>query len=105
MPLVECSTCLVQGNIPAHGAYIKPPVTEYKSKPEAASPDQVVTDEKLEAWLAEGADLTQELSNAVLANAPDAHQVAGQARAPTSTPSIRKAMRRCIPRRANAIPS
>ena len=70
MPLVECSTCLVQGNIPAHGAYIKPPVTEYKSKPEAASPDQVVTDEKLETWLAEGADLTQELSNAVLANAP-----------------------------------
>lgn len=70
VPLVECSTCLVQGNIPAHGAYIKPPVTEYKSKPEAASPDQVVTDEKLEAWLAEVADLTQELSNAVLANAP-----------------------------------
>ncbi len=45
--------------------------TEYKSKPEAASPDQVVTDEKLEAWLAEGADLTQELSNAVLASSQE----------------------------------
>ena len=26
VPLVECSTCLVQGNLPSHGAYIKPPV-------------------------------------------------------------------------------
>jgi quinoprotein dehydrogenase-associated probable ABC transporter substrate-binding protein len=68
VPLVQCSTCLVQGNLPAHGAYIKPASLEYKAKPEAASPDQVVTEQKLEAWLAEGADLTQELSNAVLAS-------------------------------------
>jgi ankyrin repeat protein len=32
-----------------------------------ASPDQKVTKERLEAWLKEGADLNQELSNAVLA--------------------------------------
>ncbi len=68
VPLVECSTCLVQGNLPSHGAYTKPTVTEYKSKPEAASPDQVVTEQRLESWLQEGADLTQELSNAVLAS-------------------------------------
>jgi quinoprotein dehydrogenase-associated probable ABC transporter substrate-binding protein len=68
VPLVQCSTCLVQGNLPAHGAYIKPASLEYKAKPGAASPDQVVTEQKLEAWLAEGADLTQELSNAVLAS-------------------------------------
>ena len=68
VPLVQCSTCLVQGNLPAHGAYLKPASLEYKAKPEAASPDQVVTEQKLEAWLAEGADLTQELSNAVLAS-------------------------------------
>ena len=68
VPLVQCSTCLVQGNLPAHGAYIKPASTEYKAKPEAASPDQVVTEQRLEAWLAEGADLNQELSNAVLAS-------------------------------------
>ena len=67
VPLVQCSTCLVQGNLPSHGAYIRPSTAEYKAKPEAASPDQVVTEQKLEAWLAEGADLTQELSNAVLA--------------------------------------
>jgi quinoprotein dehydrogenase-associated probable ABC transporter substrate-binding protein len=71
VPLVQCSTCLVQGDLPSHGAYTKPPVTEYKSKPEAASPDQVVTNEKLEAWLAQGADLTQELSNAVLASSQE----------------------------------
>ncbi|MTD94131.1 quinoprotein dehydrogenase-associated putative ABC transporter substrate-binding protein [Hyphomicrobium sp. xq] len=68
VPLVQCSTCLVQGNLPSHGAYIKPASLEYKAKPESASPDQVVTEQKLEAWLAEGADLTQELSNAVLAS-------------------------------------
>lgn len=68
VPLVQCSTCLVQGNLPAHGAYIKPASLEYKAKPESASPDQVVTEQNLEAWLAEGADLTQELSNAVLAS-------------------------------------
>lgn len=67
VPLVECSTCLVQGNLPSHGAYIKQAVTDFKAHPELASPDQIVTDEKLETWLAEGADLTQELSNAVLA--------------------------------------
>ena len=68
VPLVQCSTCLVQGNLPSHGTYIKPTSADYKSKPEAASPDQVVTEHKLEAWLADGADLTQELSNAVLAS-------------------------------------
>ena len=30
VPLVQCSTCLVQGNLPSHGAYIKPASLEYK---------------------------------------------------------------------------
>jgi quinoprotein dehydrogenase-associated probable ABC transporter substrate-binding protein len=68
VPLVQCSSCIVQGNLPAHGAYTKPASLEYKAKPEAASPDQVVTEQRLEAWLAEGADVNQELSNAVLAS-------------------------------------
>jgi ankyrin repeat protein len=71
VPLVECSQCLVQGTLPSHGAYTKPASGAYKSKPEAASPDQVVTQKRLETWLEEGADLTQELSNGVLAVAPD----------------------------------
>ncbi len=73
VPLVECSTCLVQGTLPSHGAYLQSANVEYKPKPEAASPDQVVTDQRLETWLAEGADLTQELSNAVLAS--DKHRI------------------------------
>lgn len=73
VPLVECSACIVQGKLPSHGAYIHAANVEYKSKPEAASPDQVVTDQRLETWLAEGADLTQELSNAVLAS--DQHRI------------------------------
>lgn len=68
VPLVQCSTCLVQGNVPSHGAYTRPASLEYKPKPEAASPDQVVTEQRLEAWLQEGADLNQELSNATLAS-------------------------------------
>jgi ankyrin repeat protein len=38
---------------------------------EKASADQVVTAERVEQWLADGADLTQELSNAVVGNDAD----------------------------------
>jgi ankyrin repeat protein len=41
---------------------------DFKARPDLASPDQVVTKEKLERWLAEGADITQEFSNAVIAD-------------------------------------
>lgn len=67
VPLVQCSRCLIQGTLPAHGAYTVLPSTVFAPKPGAATPDQVVTPQRLESWLAEGADLTQELSNAVLA--------------------------------------
>jgi quinoprotein dehydrogenase-associated probable ABC transporter substrate-binding protein len=67
VPLVECSRCLVQGTLPAHGAYTVLPPSAFAPKPEKATPDQVVTQERVEHWLEEGADLTQELSNAVLA--------------------------------------
>jgi len=67
VPLVQCSRCLVQGTLPAHGAYTALPADTFAPHPEKAAPDQVVTAEKLEGWLAEGADLIQELSNAVLA--------------------------------------
>lgn len=67
VPLVQCSRCLLQGSLPAHGAYTVAPPASQASKPAAATPDQVVTQTKVETWLAQGADLTQELSNAVLA--------------------------------------
>jgi ankyrin repeat protein len=68
VPLVQCSRCLVQGDLPAHGSYTAVAQQDFKAHPELASPDQVVTKEKVEQWLAEGADITQELSNAIIAN-------------------------------------
>jgi ankyrin repeat protein len=58
---------VVAGDLPAHGGYIAPRDQAYKARPDLASPDQVVTKEKLENWLAEGADVNQELSNAIIA--------------------------------------
>ncbi len=71
VPLVQCSKCVVAGDLPAHGSYIAFADQKFEARPELASPDQVVTREKLERWLAEGADLNQELSNAVNANDAD----------------------------------
>ena len=66
VPLVKCSKCVVPGDLPSHGSYTKP--FEISQGPKAeASPDQRVTRERLEAWLAEGADVQTELANAVLA--------------------------------------
>ncbi|MGB6968127.1 MAG: ankyrin repeat domain-containing protein, partial [Methyloceanibacter sp.] len=68
VPLVQCSKCVVPGDLPAHGSYISLADQDFKARPDLASPDQVVTQEKVEGWLAEGADITQELSNAVIGN-------------------------------------
>lgn len=70
VPLVKCSRCIVAGDLPAHGSYTKP--FDVMEAPKAEpSPDQRVTRERLEAWLAEGADVQSELANAVLAADPD----------------------------------
>jgi quinoprotein dehydrogenase-associated probable ABC transporter substrate-binding protein len=68
VPLVQCSKCIVPGDLPAHGSYTAVAQSDFKARPDLASPDQIVTKEKVENWLAEGADITQELSNAVIAN-------------------------------------
>ncbi len=68
VPLVQCSKCIVPGDLPAHGSYTEVAQSDFKARPDLASPDQIVTKEKVENWLAEGADITQELSNAVIAN-------------------------------------
>jgi len=67
VPLVQCSRCLIQGTLPAHGAYTVLPDSVFAPHPDKATPDQVVTQDKVEHWLEDGADLTQELANAVLA--------------------------------------
>jgi quinoprotein dehydrogenase-associated probable ABC transporter substrate-binding protein len=68
VPLVQCSRCLIAGDLPAHGYYNTVSQQDFKPRPDLASPDQVVTQEKVEGWLAAGADITQELSNAIIAN-------------------------------------
>lgn len=67
VPLVQCSRCTVAGDLPAHGVYNK--VLTQATPPDESKKalDQRVTRERLESWLAEGADIQQELSNAVLA--------------------------------------
>ncbi len=49
VPLVQCSRCVVAGDLPAHGSYIKLADQKFEARPDLASPDQVVTQEKLEA--------------------------------------------------------
>lgn len=66
VPLVKCSRCVVAGDLPSHGSYTKP-FEIAEGKRAEPSPDQKVTRERLEAWLAEGADVQAELANAVLA--------------------------------------
>lgn len=77
VPLVQCSDCVVTGDIPSHGSYDKAVAKKYEERylksatqrpaTEAASADQIVSQKRLEEWLANGADANAELSNAVLA--------------------------------------
>ncbi len=83
VPLLACSKCAVDGELPSHGSYyarlreVSQDRFLKQAAPikatEKASPDQVVTQARVEQWLTEGADLTQELANAVVGN--DAERV------------------------------
>ncbi|MEO8420949.1 MAG: quinoprotein dehydrogenase-associated putative ABC transporter substrate-binding protein [Hyphomicrobium sp.] len=80
VPLVQCSDCVVAGDLPSHGAYDKAITKKYEDRylksaaavpaTEAASADQIVTQKRLEEWLAAGADINAELNNAVMAFDP-----------------------------------
>jgi quinoprotein dehydrogenase-associated probable ABC transporter substrate-binding protein len=62
VPLVSCDSCIVSGDLPAHGPY----------QPAAPAPPAVtgptVTIAQLNDWLAHGANVNTELSNAVTAD-------------------------------------
>ncbi len=62
VPLVQCSDCTVEGDLPAHGDYTQPP------PPPPSDNKPSVTVEQLKGWLAAGADINQELDDAVLAS-------------------------------------
>ena len=65
VPLVHCDTCLISGDLPSHGPYkpVAPPVEPADARP-------VVTIATLNSWLAHGANVNVELSNAVIADDP-----------------------------------
>ena len=65
VPLVKCSDCIVEGDLPAHGVYAALPPTP------AAELKSSVTMKQLESWLAAGADVNEEFSNAVTAGSVD----------------------------------
>ena len=62
VPLVSCDTCVISGELPAHGPY-KPVVPEKQG----SAPAQVSI-AQLNEWLAHGADPRTELANAVTAD-------------------------------------
>jgi quinoprotein dehydrogenase-associated probable ABC transporter substrate-binding protein len=69
VPLVQCDACLISGDLPSHGPYqeVKPEqqTTAYDAKARAARMAE------LKKWLAQGANPSDELSNAVVANDMD----------------------------------
>jgi quinoprotein dehydrogenase-associated probable ABC transporter substrate-binding protein len=67
VPLVECGTCIISGDIPAHGTYylqvgqpIRPTDTTTGQAPH-------VGDAQVEKWLGQGLDVNSALNGAVLA--------------------------------------
>lgn len=75
VPLVQCSNCIVEGNLPSHGviegaqgaAYEQRFISVQQTKKPTAdtAADQIVTRQRLEAWLAQGVDVNAELMNAI----------------------------------------
>jgi quinoprotein dehydrogenase-associated probable ABC transporter substrate-binding protein len=76
VPLVQCSNCIIEGNLPSHGviqqqqgaAYAQRFLTVLKPHQHTAatSPDQIVTRQRLEAWLKQGVDINAELMNSIV---------------------------------------
>lgn len=68
VPLVQCSKCFVAGDLPAHGIYQVPLAAQFQERdPAKIAAHQRVTTERVNDWLDAGADINQELANAVLA--------------------------------------
>ncbi len=70
VPLVQCSRCIVGGDLPAHGSYTAPLAASSATPPKPA-PDQVVTRERVEEWIKSGSSVQEELANALLAVDPE----------------------------------
>lgn len=81
VPLIKCSKCAADGDLPSHGSYYDRirNVSQDRFLKEApkiqrtdkAAEHQIITEARLESWLAEGADIDQELFNAIVGNDAD----------------------------------
>jgi len=84
VPLVQCSRCVVSGNLPSHGSYFDRSVDAWRKQfleplpakqsqldKSSASSDQIVTQARIDEWLKAGSSLNQELSYAVLSSDSD----------------------------------
>jgi quinoprotein dehydrogenase-associated probable ABC transporter substrate-binding protein len=63
VPLVQCSECVISGTIPAHGDYI---LTQAGDEAEGPVRRTIMTKAQVDKWLKAGADVNDELHNAVL---------------------------------------
>jgi len=61
VPLVSCDSCVISGDLPAHGPYREP-------SPEPQRATRTVSIAQLDDWLAHGASIGTELNNAVMAD-------------------------------------
>jgi quinoprotein dehydrogenase-associated probable ABC transporter substrate-binding protein len=66
VPLIKCEDCTVSGDLPSHGPY-KPVKPEVQTA-EAEAKFHAGRLAELKKWLAQGADPTEELNNAIVAN-------------------------------------
>src|SRR5476651_2022043 len=66
VPLVKCDECLISGDLPSHGPY-KPAKPELQTA-EADAKFHSARLAELKKWLAQGANPTEELNNAIVAN-------------------------------------
>jgi len=64
VPLVKCADCVIDGDLPSHGPY----KLADASQRTAANDEPKTNVEDLKKWLAQGADPSAELGNAVIAN-------------------------------------
>lgn len=66
VPLVQCGTCIISGDIPAHGTYFMPEVHYNKPTDTTTGEAPHVPDATVTQWLKDGLDVNTALNGAVL---------------------------------------
>ncbi|MGP8232029.1 MAG: quinoprotein dehydrogenase-associated putative ABC transporter substrate-binding protein [Methylovirgula sp.] len=66
VPLVQCGSCIVSGDIPAHGTYFTPTIHLTKPTDTTTGEAPHVPDAEVRQWLKDGLDVNAALNGAVL---------------------------------------